>query len=123
MGAVESGTAHVGMGRQRLLRSRQAHRVVMVLLNRRQTRGAVLGSTAHLALFCLTAFGSSHYLIGASLVRRVVEQSANVVDEEGIEQFGDLLLVCKVQSSLKRDPVIFPLVRPSQAGFVLSWGT
>lgn len=42
--------------------------------------------------------------VGTVLVSRVVQQSANIVHEERIQQIGDLLLVSKLQSALEWDP-------------------
>jgi hypothetical protein len=35
----------------------------------------------------------------------VVEESSDVVDEEGVKQFGDLFLIGKFEGTLERNPV------------------
>lgn len=103
MRAIKRGTSHLSVGRQRLLGPGQAH-VVMMLLNGGQPRGTGLRSSAHLVLFLLAAFSSSHDLVGAGLVRGVVQQSTNVVNEQRVQELCDLLLVGEVECPLKRNP-------------------
>ena len=78
------------------------HRMVVMLMNGWQARSL---SVPNLILFLLSTLGCRHDLICASLVCRVIQQSSNVVYKQWIKQFRDLLLVGKVQSSLKWNPV------------------
>ena len=73
----------------------------MVLLQGRQRRG--LG-VSHLALLLLASLRRGHYLAGSGLVGGMVEQSANVMDEKGIQQLRDFLFVRKVKCSFKGNP-------------------
>lgn len=51
-----------------------------------------------------TPFGRLHDRIGSGLIRRVVEETTNVMNEERIQLLCDLLFVGKVKSPLERDP-------------------
>lgn len=42
----------------------------------------------------------------AGLVGGVVKKSTNVVNEEWVQEFGNFLLVGKIQSAIERDPVV-----------------
>lgn len=83
MGSIEGGPADATMRGERVVRSwqRLVHRVVVVLVQRREPRRGV---APHLILLLLSPLGSSHHGIGASLVGGVVEESANVVDKERV---------------------------------------
>jgi hypothetical protein len=100
MGALNGGSAHAVMRGQRRLRARERHGVG-VLMYRGQAGGV---RVAELALLCFPSLGSSHYLVCPVLVGRVVEQGANVVDEEWVEQLSNLLLVGKIKSPVIRNP-------------------
>ena len=52
------------------------------------------------ALFCC----GQHRTCSACILG-IVQKAANVVDEQGVEHFGDLFLVCEVEGSFKGDPV------------------
>lgn len=101
MSTVERRPRHVGLRRKRRLRAGKGHGVVMVLLDRREARRG----GANLALLLFPALGSSHDLRCSALVRRVIEERADVVNEERVQHLRDLLLVGKVQSTLVGDPV------------------
>ena len=77
----------------------------MVLLQGRKAGATRLAAT-HLGLVLFPALlsGDGHDLAGAVRIGRVVEKRANVVHEEGIQELRDLLLVGKVEGSLKRNP-------------------
>lgn len=76
------------------------HGVVVMLLE-----GWQPGGPAKLAVAVFPAlFSSSHDLAGPALVGGVVEEGTDVVYEQRIKKFGNLLLVGKIQSSLKGDP-------------------
>ena len=89
------------MGRQRGLRAGKCHGVMMLLQRGKSSRR--LGIT-ELILFLLSSLGGGHDLASPRLVGRMVEEGPNVVDEERVEQFSNLLLVGKIQGSLKGDP-------------------
>lgn len=57
-----------------------------------------------LLLLLFLPFRHSHDLIRAGLVGRMIKQCVNVVHKQGVEQLSDLLLVRKIQRSVKRDP-------------------
>lgn len=92
------------MRRQRRLRTGQRHRVMVVLLQRRQ-RSRWLHVSHLRLLFLLTTLRSLHDLRRSVLVGWVVEKRADVVHKQRIKQLGDFLLVGKVQGPLKRNPV------------------
>lgn len=75
----------------------------MVLLNRGKAGGSGLRA-AKLGLLLLATFGSSHDLACPSLIRGVVQKRTNVVNEQGIQKLGDLLLIGEIKSTLERDP-------------------
>lgn len=52
--------------------------------------------TPHLRLLLLTALGCRHYLRGAVLVGRMVQQRTNVMYEKRVQQLGDLFFVGKI---------------------------
>lgn len=60
---------------------------------------------ANLALFLLTTIGRSHHLVGAASITRLIKHSADVVNKERVQEFGDLLLVGKLQGAFIGDPV------------------
>lgn len=82
--------------------ARQGQGVVMVLLNGCQPRAGLRAS--HLALLLFPALGRCHNLARAILVGRMVEESADVVNEKGIQHFGNFFLVGKIQSPLEGNP-------------------
>ena len=47
---------------------------------------------------------SSHHRGRPVVIRRVIEESSDVVNEEWIQGFCDLLPVRKIQGAIKRDP-------------------
>lgn len=47
---------------------------------------------------------SSHHCGRPIVIRRVIEKSSNIVNEEWIQGLCDLLPVRKIQRSIKRDP-------------------
>ena len=51
------------------------------------------------------SLGRRHHGSRAVLIGWMVKKSANVVDKERVEKLGDLLLVCKIKSSFKGDPM------------------
>lgn len=66
----------------------------------------VAGGSAQLALLLLASFGGSHGLAGAVLVGRVVEQRADIMNEEGVKELGDFLLVGKLQGPFVWNPAM-----------------
>lgn len=63
-------------------------------------------SVPHLCLLLLlAALCRLHDLRGPVLICWVVKQGPNVVHEQGVEKLSDLLLVCKIQSPFKWNPV------------------
>jgi hypothetical protein len=44
--------------------------------------------------------------IGAVLIRGMIQKSSNVMDEERIQLISDLLLIGKIESTFKRDPIV-----------------
>lgn len=101
MSSIQRWTsAHIVVRWQWSLGSREGDRLVVWLMNGRQTRGRV----SYLTLFLLAALSSSHDLTGAALVCRVIEEGANVVDEQWIQHFRDLFLVGEIQCSLIWNP-------------------
>ena len=47
-------------------------------------------------MFLLSSLGSLHYLVCAILVRRVIEESPNVMNEQGVQQLCNLFLVGEI---------------------------
>jgi hypothetical protein len=58
-----------------------------------------------LLLWPASSHGGAAHAPLASLVRGVVEQSSNVVDEKRVEKLSDSLLVREVQCTVKGYPV------------------
>lgn len=77
------------------------HRVVVVKWWRMASRS---WSSQRLAALDPSAIRSCDDGIGAALVHWMVEQTPNGVNEEWVELISDLLLVGKVESTLKRYP-------------------
>lgn len=75
MRSVEAGASYTRVWREGVLRprkmatNRRIHRMVVVLMQRRQTRCLCI---SHLVLLLLSPLGSCHHCIRAGLVRRVV---------------------------------------------------
>ena len=91
-----------GLRRQGRLRPRQGHPVVLLLDGRQAWRGWLSASKLRLLLFA--ALGRCHDLACPGLIRGVVEERADIVNKERIEQLSNLLLVGKIKGALKRDP-------------------
>jgi hypothetical protein len=77
----------------------------MVLVDRRKARPCWLRVSNLLGLLLLPALMGSHDLARPVLVCWVIEQSANIVNEQRIKKLGNFLLVGEIKSSLKWDPV------------------
>jgi len=75
--------------------------MMMMLMERGQAR--CLG-VSHLVLFLLASFGSSHDRIRPGLICGMVQQRANVVNEQWVQQFGDFLFVREIERALKWNP-------------------
>lgn len=95
-------------------RPREAHVVVVVLQRRQGLRLRI--PHLRLLLLLLAALCSLHDLRGAILVCWVVKQGTNIVHEKRVKKFSNLLLVGKIQGSLKRNPaaVLVPLIRSTR---------
>lgn len=91
--------------------------MVVVLLQRWQGRWL---SVAHLGLFLLAALSCLHDLCGPVLVRGVVKKCANIVHKQRVKQLGDLLLIGKIQSPLKRNPGFVVSQQSASASFSVS---
>lgn len=113
MRAIDSGSPRRGIRLNGVRRLRHgspngvAHRMVMMQRRRlRRRRPNTISLILHRVRSTVTV-NSSHG--GCSyrcprLVRGVIEQCSNIVDEERVELLRDLLLVCEFKCSLKRDP-------------------
>lgn len=82
--------------------------------------GATRLAAAHLGrvLFPPLLGRDGHDLACAVRVGRVIEQSANIVHEQGIQKLRDLLLVRKVEGTVKRNPAACVSSHPSGKGRV-----
>lgn len=93
------------MGRLWYLRSRAIAHRVMVLQS--WWLGGLRCTHVLWPVVWLSPFGRSHCGTTdalSSIVLRVVEECAYVVNEEWIQLLCDLLLVCKIESTLIRNP-------------------
>lgn len=66
----------------------------------------VASGCAQLALLLLAPFGGSHGLAGAALVGWVVEQRADIMNEQGVKELGNFLLVGKLQGPFVWNPAM-----------------
>lgn len=93
---------------RRLRNAGCAHRVVVSESGRLRA-----GRGAHVVGLVFRTTGSHRsvaYALLTSLVGRVVQQSADVVDEERVKQFRDLLLVREIQRAVEGYPVVVSFV-------------
>jgi hypothetical protein len=75
-----------------------------MLADRRQRARRWLRIAHLVLLLLLAAFGRLHHLRCAALVRGVVQKSADIMDEERVQQLRDLLFVCEVECPFKGNP-------------------
>lgn len=81
------------------------HSMMRLLLHRGKTSARMVANRLGLLWFPVTVQSSGgHSLIRASLVGRVVQHGANVVNEQRIQQLRDFLLVGKLESTFVGDP-------------------
>lgn len=73
-----------------------------LLRHRRESR---CRRSPQLALFLLTPLGSLHDLTCPVLVCGVIKKGANVVNEQRVELFCDLLLVCELKRAVIGNPI------------------
>lgn len=94
------------MGRLRNVRGDGiGHRVMMVKGWRLRPRWSKDAALLLLLRFKLAAFSGGHHCIGSIRVGGVIEQRADVVDEQRVQELRYLFLVRKVQRPLKRNPI------------------
>jgi hypothetical protein len=83
MRSVKGWAADAGVRREGIVWTRQrlAHGVMVVLVQRRQSRRRVI---SHLILLLLSPLRSGHHGIRASLIRWVVQKGTDVVDKQRV---------------------------------------
>lgn len=104
---TRSSSGRMRCHRLRLANTRVAHRMVV-----RESGWLRAGRRTHvvrllLLLWPASSHGGATHAPLASLVGRVVKQSANVVDEKRVKKLGDSLLVREVQRTVKGYPVCY----------------
>lgn len=77
---------------------------MMVLVNRRKSGAGRLRAPDLLRLFLLPTLMGGHDLTCPVLVRWMIQQSPNVVDEQWVKKLGNLLLVREIEGPLKGNP-------------------
>lgn len=60
-----------------------------------------------LLFYLFASLNGGHDLGGPSLVRWVVEKSTNILNEQRVEQFGDLLFIGEGKCSVVSNPVFW----------------
>lgn len=102
-----SGMRRNGMGRLRHMRGDGVgHRVMMVQRGRLRPRWSQNAALLLLLFrFQLAAFGGRHHGIGSIRVGGMIKESADVVDEQRVQELRYFFFVCKVQRPLKRNPI------------------